>query len=67
MIKIHTFKTVPIIELIKTDLSTIHVNLYIDGKFNSIKSFSCNRVLYLDELLNSKSISVEYIKKKILS
>ena len=67
MIKIEIVKTESSIKLFNTELSKTYVNLYVDGKYNSDKSFSYFRQLSLDEILNSKSISVEYIKRENFS
>lgn len=65
MIKIHVFKKIPKIELTTPVIYNTYINFYVDGKFDSEKSFSFYKLLSLDELLNAKSISLEYIKKEI--
>ena len=64
MIKIEVDKILSLIRLFNTESSKTYVNFHVDGKYNSFAYF---RLLYLDEILNSKSISIEHIKKKILS
>lgn len=61
MITIKISKTIPKIELIKTNLPNTYVNFYIDGKFNSKLSFTFYQQIFLNEILNSKYISIEYI------
>lgn len=61
MIKIRISKTYPKIELIKTNSPNTYINFYVDGKNNSRLSFTYYQQISLDEILNSKSISLEYI------
>lgn len=65
MININFYKN-QMIELIKTDLPNTYTNFYVDEKFNSKLSFTFYKQIHLDELLNAKTISLEYVKVRNL-
>jgi hypothetical protein len=64
MITIKISKTHSLIELTRPAMPIKYVNFYIDGKLREEKQFSIYQLLSLDELLNSKSISIEYVKRR---
>ena len=64
MINVKIFKTYPIIKLFNTELSKTYINLYVDGKFNPEFNFSYFKQIHLNKILNSKSISVKYVKRR---
>lgn len=65
MININFYKN-QMIELIKTDLPNTYTNFYVDEKFNSKLSFTFYKQIHLDELLNAKTISLEYVNVRNL-
>lgn len=64
MITIKISKTHSLIELSRPAIPIKYFNFYIDGKIREEKQFSFYQLLSLDELLNAKSISLEYVKRR---
>lgn len=64
MIKIEIVKTESLINIFNTEMSKVYVKFYTNGKYNSDKNFAYFRQLSLNEILNSKYIYVEYVKRK---